>query len=378
MNKQLKLHSNSVNILYVNGKNDVTDGSNNNKIQQQQLSVDILVDEQVNNTTDMESFNKTKQNELKLSQINNGCELNIKKENIVDRIIADFTEFETVEYPEKITKIDNTIDSSNKMFDELVIMCGSTDYNNSDIDNSINTGTKHDNNTINNSSSIISANNGCNNNNNNNITNTFTSSQNRVRLLSYRNHRIIKKNVYPSQNCSVTTIELQSSSSTASPPPPPVMASDSTTTIAKSATTINNKILDRAAIAYEFSEDNEKCEKISIFRKRRLADKKYEFSEDNSENIIPFRKLRSSIKTVSLHSKLYPKPSTTLALMSPRQHNTNYYSPPQNNYEITSHTHRASPNHGFRSPCGSPVGYRFMKSPPGNKSLFYLHFFFFL
>lgn len=49
--------------------------------------------------------------------------------------------------------------------------------------------------------------------------------------------------------------------------------------------------------AYEFVEETEtKCEKLSLFRKRRLADKKYEFSEDNNENIVPFRVLRSNRK----------------------------------------------------------------------------------
>ncbi|CAK1552799.1 unnamed protein product [Leptosia nina] len=49
--------------------------------------------------------------------------------------------------------------------------------------------------------------------------------------------------------------------------------------------------------AYEFVEEADtKCEKLSIFRKRRLADKKYEFSEDNNENIVPFRVLRSNRK----------------------------------------------------------------------------------
>ncbi|KAL4704010.1 hypothetical protein ACJJTC_018050 [Scirpophaga incertulas] len=49
--------------------------------------------------------------------------------------------------------------------------------------------------------------------------------------------------------------------------------------------------------AYEFVEETEtKCEKLSMFRKRRLADKKYEFSEDNNENIVPYRVLRSNRK----------------------------------------------------------------------------------
>ncbi|CAH0749417.1 unnamed protein product [Diatraea saccharalis] len=49
--------------------------------------------------------------------------------------------------------------------------------------------------------------------------------------------------------------------------------------------------------AYEFVEETEtKCEKLSMFRRRRLADKKYEFSEDNNENIVPYRVLRSNRK----------------------------------------------------------------------------------
>ncbi|XP_065079248.1 uncharacterized protein LOC135702160 [Ochlerotatus camptorhynchus] len=109
---------------------------------------------------------------------------------------------------------------------------------------------------------------------------------------------------------------------------------------------------DVAAKAYEFSEDNERCEKISIFRKRRLADKKYEFSEDSShgENVIvPFNRLRSQIRTRSTSQNLICSPSHP-------------------GYEMTTHLHRASPNHGFRSPCGSPVGNRYLRSPPGIRS----------
>lgn len=50
--------------------------------------------------------------------------------------------------------------------------------------------------------------------------------------------------------------------------------------------------VDKAEKAYEFIEENEKCEKLSSFRKKRLADKKYEFSEDNTENIVPFNSIR--------------------------------------------------------------------------------------
>ncbi|KAJ8888627.1 hypothetical protein PR048_008119 [Dryococelus australis] len=45
--------------------------------------------------------------------------------------------------------------------------------------------------------------------------------------------------------------------------------------------------------AYEFTEDVSEtaCEKLSSFRRRRLADKKYEFCEEgeDAENIVPFR-----------------------------------------------------------------------------------------
>lgn len=93
-------------------------------------------------------------------------------------------------------------------------------------------------------------------------------------------------------------------------------------------------LLEAAAKTYEFSEENEKCEKISIFRKRRLADKKYEFNEENTENIIPFNRTKSR----SLRRPIY-------------------------------HQHRSSPHPpSFRSPCGSPVANRCIMSPPGFRS----------
>ncbi|CRL03889.1 CLUMA_CG017013, isoform A [Clunio marinus] len=86
------------------------------------------------------------------------------------------------------------------------------------------------------------------------------------------------------------------------------------------------ELLEAAEKTYEFSEENEKCEKISIFRKRRLADKKYEFSEENTENIIPFNRTRSLRRPI---------------------------------YQL-----RTSPHPSFRSPCGSPVANRCIMSPP--------------
>lgn len=99
------------------------------------------------------------------------------------------------------------------------------------------------------------------------------------------------------------------------------------------------ELLEAAAKTYEFSEENEKCEKISIFRKRRLADKKYEFNEENTENIIPFNRTRSR----TMRRPIY-------------------------------HQHRTSPHPSFRSPCGSPVGNRCIMSPPGFRSPSYYAF----
>ncbi|XP_055607537.1 uncharacterized protein LOC129755166 [Uranotaenia lowii] len=112
---------------------------------------------------------------------------------------------------------------------------------------------------------------------------------------------------------------------------------------------------DVAAKAYEFSEDTERCEKISIFRKRRLADKKYEFSEDSSHGdsiIVPFNRLRNEIRTRNASHQNFQ-------ICSPSH---------QGAYDMANHLHRASPNHGFRSPCGSPVGNRYLRSPPGIRS----------
>lgn len=136
--------------------------------------------------------------------------------------------------------------------------------------------------------------------------------------------------------------------------------------------------IDRAS-AYEFCEENEKCEKISIFRKRRLAERKYEFSEDNSENIIPFTKTRTS-STNSFRSFLN---SPTTGSHSPRHslthlHNTlsPYVSPStsphaQNSniansqYDLSRHYSTPSPLSPLRH-SSSPLGFR---SPPSSSGL---------
>lgn len=89
--------------------------------------------------------------------------------------------------------------------------------------------------------------------------------------------------------------------------------------------------LEKAAKTYEFSEENEKCEKLSTFRKRRLADKKYEFNE-NTENIIPFNRTRSRTARRTIYQN------------------------------------RTSPHPSFRSPCSSPIANRCLMSPPGFRS----------
>lgn len=106
--------------------------------------------------------------------------------------------------------------------------------------------------------------------------------------------------------------------------------------------------------SYEFcDETEERCEKISLFRKKRLADKKYEFSEDNSENIIPFNRIRT--RSTSHLSNL--SGNASLAAISAGSPSF---------FELTPHhAHRGSPNYGFRSPCGSPIGNRCLRSPVG-------------
>lgn len=67
-----------------------------------------------------------------------------------------------------------------------------------------------------------------------------------------------------------------------------------------------HKLTLEAEKAYEFTDDTqETCEKLSSFRKRRLADKKYEFrvEAEDTENIIPFKHIRdqSEGRCCSLH-----------------------------------------------------------------------------
>ena len=64
-------------------------------------------------------------------------------------------------------------------------------------------------------------------------------------------------------------------------------------------TRASHKLNLEAEKAYEFTDDaQETCEKLSSFRKRRLADKKYEFCDEteDAENIVPFKHVRDQSK----------------------------------------------------------------------------------
>uniref|UniRef100_A0A1Y1K8R7 DDB1- and CUL4-associated factor 15 WD40 repeat-containing domain-containing protein n=1 Tax=Photinus pyralis TaxID=7054 RepID=A0A1Y1K8R7_PHOPY len=99
--------------------------------------------------------------------------------------------------------------------------------------------------------------------------------------------------------------------------------------------------------AYEFTEENEKCEKLSLFRKKRLADKKYEFSEDNSENIVPFYSLRRERRCIYR--------SQNYCIKSPEFSNALFLSP------------RSS---SIRSPMQSPNSRHGQFSPGGGRNIY--------
>lgn len=81
-----------------------------------------------------------------------------------------------------------------------------------------------------------------------------------------------------------------------------------------------------AGKAYDFNaqrEDERICESLSSFRKRCLADKKYEFSEEDtedSENIVPFRLSRHAEVSI-LPSSAYPLPPSPLTF-TPKDRNS--------------------------------------------------------
>lgn len=76
---------------------------------------------------------------------------------------------------------------------------------------------------------------------------------------------------------------------------------------------------------YEFTDDvQETCEKLSSFRKRRLAEKKYEFCDEaeDVENIIPFKHLRDQSKYLNCCATAHQIPSSAMSpsLQSNKRH----------------------------------------------------------
>ncbi|XP_017100838.2 uncharacterized protein [Drosophila bipectinata] len=135
------------------------------------------------------------------------------------------------------------------------------------------------------------------------------------------------------------------------------------TTLDLQATPSSSSMTDKSN-AYEFSEDNEKCEKISTFRKRRLAEKKYEFSEDNSENIIPFTKVRSAGRAFSATIGAGSTPRS-FHRFSPTAHffHNSPCASPSSSPHPSSQPAQTPPHLGFRSPPSSSM---LMRSPSRN------------
>ncbi|KOC61593.1 DDB1- and CUL4-associated factor 15 [Habropoda laboriosa] len=101
-------------------------------------------------------------------------------------------------------------------------------------------------------------------------------------------------------------------------PPPMVNSTQSRTTRA------THKLILEAEKAYEFTDEaQETCEKLSSFRKRRLADKKYEFCDEteDAENIVPFKHIRDQFKHrgCSIH-QIPSSPTMSPALPNGKKH----------------------------------------------------------
>ncbi|XP_032684864.1 uncharacterized protein LOC116850557 [Odontomachus brunneus] len=107
-------------------------------------------------------------------------------------------------------------------------------------------------------------------------------------------------------------------SSLHSPPPTIVNTTQSRTIRA------THKLILEAEKAYEFTDEaQEMCEKLSSFRKRRLADKKYEFCDEteDAENIVPFKHIRDQFRhrTCSIH-QIPSSPAMSPVLPNGRRH----------------------------------------------------------
>lgn len=324
LNRPIKPFATSIDIKYVQDREKHQEMVDGRRAIEESGKLWMTANEPVKNPNEsVDKMNKEKMAKAAAESMAAAAaaKIAVEPKNIVDKIIADFAECETDPVPNE--KYLPSM-SSGSHFDELVITCGGGRGVGDDGNGSAG----------NTSGPAAMPSNSC-------------AGSNRVRLLNHRSNRIISKNLGAMKN-GITKIELN-----------PMHSMPGT-----AASIGANKNLDKAAKAYEFSEDNEKCEKISTFRKRRLADKKYEFCEDNTENIIPYTKMRSVFRNPVLHQK-FSKQSPV---------HTGYFSsasPPSTcdsmSISTSYHTHRASPSYGFRSPCGSPVGNRFMMmSPPGN------------
>lgn len=100
--------------------------------------------------------------------------------------------------------------------------------------------------------------------------------------------------------------------------PPPIVNST------QSRTRATHKLILEAEKAYEFTDEaQETCEKLSSFRKRRLADKKYEFCDEteDAENIVPFKHIRDQFKHrgCSIH-QISSSPTMSPALANGKKH----------------------------------------------------------
>ncbi|XP_020722905.1 uncharacterized protein LOC126925373 isoform X2 [Bombus affinis] len=100
--------------------------------------------------------------------------------------------------------------------------------------------------------------------------------------------------------------------------PPPIVNST------QSRTRATHKLILEAEKAYEFTDEaQETCEKLSSFRKRRLADKKYEFCDEteDAENIVPFKHIRDQFKHrgCSIH-QISSSPTMSPALPNGKKH----------------------------------------------------------
>ncbi|XP_017893081.1 uncharacterized protein LOC108632797 [Ceratina calcarata] len=99
--------------------------------------------------------------------------------------------------------------------------------------------------------------------------------------------------------------------------PPPIVSTTSTRT-----TRATYKLTLEAEKAYEFTDESqETCEKLSSFRKRRLADKKYEFCEtEDAENIVPFKHIRDQFnRGCSIH-QISSSPTMSPVLPNGKKH----------------------------------------------------------